>query len=119
MLAHFAPQLLQLQSGQCIARDEHRVAAVPGWNQSKAIILGLNLKARPSQLDLWEPQGERSRTTCAANSHRISTRFPGIKIHRKFEPGLNQINDRFTTIRSMVLTRPTGCSTHTAAILPN
>ena len=64
-------------------------------------------------MDLWDPK-ENLADNFKSQFQPISTKIPGIKFTENL-PRLSQLNDRFTTIRSMSYT-PNGLFNHTAAI---
>ncbi|QDS96220.1 hypothetical protein FF011L_50280 [Roseimaritima multifibrata] len=84
----------------------------PGWGKAKSIIM-VYLQGGPSQLDLWDPK-ENLPDNMKSVFSPISTKLPGIKFTENL-PKLAQMNDRYTTIRSMSYT-PNGLFNHTAAI---
>ena len=86
----------------------------PGWGKAKSVIL-VYLQGGPSHLDLWDPKEPESVPDNVRSSFKnISTKIPGIKFTEVL-PRLAQLNDRFTTIRSMSYS-PNGLFNHTAAI---
>ncbi|QDS89767.1 hypothetical protein EC9_39670 [Rosistilla ulvae] len=92
--------------------SETPVGGGPGWGKAKSIIL-VYLQGGPSQLDLWDPK-ENVPDNVRSVFKPISTKIPGVKFTENL-PGLAQLNDRFTMIRSMSYT-PNGLFNHTAAI---
>ncbi|MGB7345606.1 MAG: DUF1501 domain-containing protein [Pirellulaceae bacterium] len=108
MLGLSLPNLLQLQSANATAVS----SGGPGWGKAKSIIL-VYLQGGPSHLDLWDPK-ENVPDNVKSIFKPISTKLPGIKFTENL-PKLSQINDKFTTIRSMSYT-PNGLFNHTAAI---
>jgi uncharacterized protein (DUF1501 family) len=83
-----------------------------GWNRARSVIM-IYLQGGPSHLDLWDPKPdapERVRSIFAP----INTRLPGTQVSELL-PGIAQINDKTTMIRTMSYT-PIGLFNHTAAI---
>ncbi len=112
MLGLSLPNLLQLQSASASEVSNEVSSGGPGWGKAKSIIL-VYLQGGPSHLDLWDPK-ENVPDNVKSVFKPISTKLPGIKFTENL-PKLSQINDRFTTIRSMSYT-PNGLFNHTAAI---
>ena len=108
MLGMSLPSLLQLQG----ANASDSIGGGPGWGKAKSIIM-VYLQGGPSHLDLWDPK-ENLADNFKSQFQPISTKIPGIKFTENL-PRLSQLNDRFTTIRSMSYT-PNGLFNHTAAI---
>jgi hypothetical protein len=94
------------------ARAEKKPTGGPGWGKAKSVIL-VYLQGGPSHLDLWDPKENVPDNVRSAFSN-IDTRLPGVK-YTEILPKLAQVNDKFTTIRSMSYT-PNGLFNHTAAI---
>ncbi|QDV70274.1 hypothetical protein Poly24_39940 [Rosistilla carotiformis] len=92
--------------------SESPVGGGPGWGKAKSIIL-VYLQGGPSHIDLWDPK-EHVPDNVKSVFNPISTKIPGIQFTENL-PGLAQLNDRFTMIRSMSYT-PNGLFNHTAAI---
>ncbi len=118
MLGLSLPNLLRLQSASANELSSAGLSSAklssggPGWGKAKSIIL-VYLQGGPSHLDLWDPK-ENVPDNVKSIFKPISTKLPGIKFTENL-PKLSQINDRFTTIRSMSYT-PNGLFNHTAAI---
>ncbi|QDT09852.1 DUF1501 domain-containing protein [Planctomycetes bacterium K23_9] len=112
MLGLSLPNLLRLQSASASEAASGLSSGGPGWGKAKSIIL-VYLQGGPSHLDLWDPK-ENVPDNVKSVFKPISTKLPGIKFTENL-PKLSQINDRFTTIRSMSYT-PNGLFNHTAAI---
>lgn len=107
------PQMLKLQSATAAtSADAMKHGGGPGWGKAKSIIM-VYLQGGPSQLDLWDPK-ENVPDNVKSQFKPISTKIPGIKFTENL-PRLSQVNDKFTTIRSMSYT-PNGLFNHTAAI---
>jgi len=87
-------------------------AGKDGWGKAKSVIL-IYLQGGPSHLDLWDPKENVPDKIKSAFS-TIPTKIPGIHF-TEILPKLAQVNDKFTTIRSMSYT-PNGLFNHTAAI---
>ncbi|MFT5123955.1 MAG: hypothetical protein ACI9TH_001704 [Kiritimatiellia bacterium] len=84
----------------------------PGWGKAKSVIL-IYLQGGPSHLDLWDPK-ENVPTKVKSAFKSIPTKIPGVHF-TELLPRLAQVNDKFTTIRSLSYT-PNGLFNHTAAI---
>ncbi len=85
-----------------------------GWGKAKSVIL-VYLQGGPSHLDLWDPKEPDSVPDNVRSTFKnISTKIPGVKF-TEILPRLAQLNDRYTTIRSMSYS-PNGLFNHTAAI---
>jgi uncharacterized protein (DUF1501 family) len=83
-----------------------------GWAKAKSIIM-VYLQGGPSHLDLWDPK-ENVPDNVRSDFKPISTKIPGVNF-TELLPKLAQVNDKFTTVRSMSYT-PNGLFNHTAAI---
>ncbi len=98
------------------AADATKVAAAgshrPGWGKAKSVIL-VYLQGGPSHLDLWDPK-ENVPDNVKSVFKAMPTKLPGVHF-TELLPKLSQVNDKFTTIRSMSYT-PNGLFNHTAAI---
>ncbi|QDT63143.1 DUF1501 domain-containing protein [Calycomorphotria hydatis] len=101
--------LLQLQAAQAKGSASNHAR---GWGKAKSIIL-CYLQGGPSHIDLWDPK-ENAPTNVKSVFDSISTSIPGVSFTENL-PKLAQVNDKFTTIRSMSYT-PNGLFNHTAAI---
>ncbi|VAX38379.1 hypothetical protein MNBD_PLANCTO02-1202 [hydrothermal vent metagenome] len=108
MLGMSLGSLLQQQATQA----KEVTKGGPGWKKAKSVIM-IFLQGGPSQLDLWDPK-ENVPETVKSAFKPISTKLPGVKF-TELLPQLAQVNDKFTTIRSMSYT-PKGLFNHTAAI---
>ncbi|MBA4187797.1 MAG: DUF1501 domain-containing protein [Planctomycetaceae bacterium] len=97
---------------QAKAAEEKKPAGGPGWGKAKSIIL-VYLQGGPSHLDLWDPK-ENVPDNVKSAFGNIATKVPGVK-YTEILPKLAQVNDKFTTLRSMSYT-PNGLFNHTAAI---
>ena len=84
----------------------------PGWGKAKNIIL-CYLQGGPSHLDLWDPK-ENVPDNVRSAFKPIKTKIPGVNF-TEIIPKLAQVNDKFTTMRSVSYT-PNGLFNHTAAI---
>src|SRR5262245_39069861 len=84
----------------------------PGWGKAKSMIM-VYLQGGPSHLDLWDPK-ENVPDNVRSVFKPIDTRLPGVQF-TELLPGLAQVNDKFTMIRSISYT-PIGLLNHTAAI---
>ncbi len=108
--------MLGLSLAPMLKLKAHAAAHVggPGWGKAKSVIL-VYLQGGPSHLDLWDPKEPESVPDNVRSAFKnISTKIPGIKF-TEILPRLAQLNDRFTTIRSMSYS-PNGLFNHTAAI---
>ncbi|MFO0811111.1 MAG: DUF1501 domain-containing protein [Gemmataceae bacterium] len=83
-----------------------------GWGKAKSIIM-VYLQGGPSHLDLWDPK-ENVPDNVKSVFKSIPTKLPGVQFTELLSK-LSQVNDKFTTIRSMSYT-PNGLFNHTAAI---
>ena len=101
--------MLQMQAK---GAEEKKSAGGPGWGKAKSIIL-VYLQGGPSHLDLWDPK-ENVPDNVRSAFGNIPTKVPGVK-YTEVLPKLAQVNDKFTTLRSMSYT-PNGLFNHTAAI---
>jgi len=109
MLGLSLASMLKLQSAAAaVAGTTDR----PGWGRAKSIIM-VYLQGGPSHIDLWDPK-ENVPEKVRSVFQPISTKIPGIKFTENL-PKLAQLNDRFTTIRSLSYS-PNGLFNHTAAI---
>ncbi|MDX1963665.1 MAG: DUF1501 domain-containing protein [Pirellulales bacterium] len=86
--------------------------AQPGWGKAKSIIM-VYLQGGPSHLDLWDPK-ENVPDNVKSAFTSIPTKLTGVHF-TEILPKLAELNDKFTTIRSMSYT-PNGLFNHTAAI---
>lgn len=102
------PTLLQSES---VRAEENRYGGV-GFGKAKHVIM-IYLQGGPSHLDLWDPK-ENVPDNVKSVFKNIDTKLPGVKF-TELLPNLAQVNDKFTTIRSMSYT-PVGLFNHTAAI---
>ena len=84
----------------------------PGWGKAKNLIM-IYLQGGPSHLDLWDPK-ENVPDNVRSAFKTIPTKIPGVHF-TEILPKLAEVNDKFTTIRSMSYT-PNGLFNHTAAI---
>ena len=90
------------------------LAGSSGWGKAKSVIM-LYLQGGPSHLDLWDPKEPNSvPDNVRSDFSNIQTKLPGVNF-TEILPGLAQVNDKFTMIRSMSYT-PVGLFNHTAAI---
>jgi uncharacterized protein (DUF1501 family) len=97
---------------QAKASEVKKSTGGPGWGKAKSIIL-VYLQGGPSHLDLWDPK-ENVPDNVKSAFGNIATKVPGVK-YTEILPKLSQVNDKFTTLRSMSYT-PNGLFNHTAAI---
>ena len=109
--------LLGLSLGQLLklnAQGSELPAAIggPGWGKAKSVIL-VYLQGGPSHLDLWDPK-EDVPDKIKSPFKSIPTKIPGTHF-TELLPKLAQVNDKFTTVRSMSYT-PNGLFNHTAAL---
>src|SRR5438309_557428 len=84
----------------------------PGFGKAKSVIL-VYLQGGPSHLDLWDPK-DNVPDNVRSVFKQIPTKVSGVNFTEVL-PKLAQVNDKFTTIRSMSYT-PVGLFNHTAAI---
>src|SRR5438309_4535866 len=84
----------------------------PGFGKAKSVIL-VYLQGGPSHLDLWDPK-DNVPDNVRSVFKQIPTKVSGVNFTEVL-PKLAQVNDKFTTIRSMSDT-PVGLFNHTAAI---
>jgi hypothetical protein len=97
---------------QAKAAEVAKTPGGPGWGKAKSIIL-VYLQGGPSHLDLWDPK-ENVPDNVKSEFGPIATKIAGVK-YTSILPKLSQVNDKFTTLRSMSYT-PNGLFNHTAAI---
>jgi len=110
MLGMSLNNILRAQSASAGSEFSHRT----GWGQAKSVIM-VYLQGGPSHLDLWDPKERNSVPDNVRSEFKnIRTKIPGIN-YTEILPKLAQVNDKFTTIRSMSYT-PNGLFNHTAAI---
>ncbi len=91
---------------------ESKLVGTNGWGKAKSVIM-VYLQGGPSHLDLWDPK-ENVPDNVRSEFKPIPTKIPGCN-YTEILPKLAQVNDKFTTIRSMSYT-PNGLFNHTAAI---
>ncbi|MSR56631.1 MAG: DUF1501 domain-containing protein [Planctomycetaceae bacterium] len=107
--------LLGLSLADVLAREgmarENR-AGGDGFGKAKSVIL-VYLQGGPSHLDLWDPK-DNVPDHIRSVFKPIDTKLPGVQF-TELLPGLAQVNDKFTMIRSISYT-PIGLLNHTAAI---
>ena len=96
---------------QALSADSKLVGS-NGWGKAKSVIM-VYLQGGPSHLDLWDPK-ENVPDNVRSEFKPIPTKIPGVNF-TEILPKLAQVNDKFTTIRSMSYT-PNGLFNHTAAI---
>jgi len=92
--------------------SESKLVGTSGWGKAKSVIV-VYLQGGPSHLDLWDPK-ENVPDNVRSQFKSIPTKIPGCN-YTEILPRLAQVNDKFTTIRSMSYT-PNGLFNHTAAI---
>ncbi len=110
MLGMSLNNILRAQSASSNSPFAHRA----GWGQAKSVIM-VYLQGGPSHLDLWDPKEPNSVPDNVRSEFKnIRTKIPGVNF-TEILPQLAQVNDKFTTIRSMSYT-PNGLFNHTAAI---
>jgi hypothetical protein len=110
MLGMSLNNILRAQSASAGSQFAHRT----GWGQAKSVIM-VYLQGGPSHLDLWDPKEPHTVPDKVRSEFKnIPTKIPGVNF-TDIIPRLAQINDKFTTIRSMSYT-PNGLFNHTAAI---
>ncbi len=105
MLGLTLGSMLQLQA-------EAKSTGAGGWGRAKSVIM-VYLQGGPSHIDLWDPK-ENVPDNVKSGFASIPTRIPGVQF-TELLPKLAQVNDKFTTIRSLAYT-PYGLFNHTAAI---
>jgi len=96
---------------QALSSDS-KLVGTSGWGTAKSVIM-VYLQGGPSHLDLWDPK-ENVPDNVRSQFKSIPTKIPGCN-YTEILPKLAQVNDKFTTIRSMSYT-PNGLFNHTAAI---
>jgi len=103
-------QLLELKDLN--AADAPATGGGRGWGKANRCIL-IYLQGGPSHLDLWDPK-EGCASDVQSVFKKIPSKAPGMEV-TELLPGLAQVTDKFTFIRSMSYT-PVGLFNHTAAI---
>ena len=110
------PGLLKAQEAPAAAPGASPASAPaadggPGWAKAKSVIL-IFLQGGPSHLDLWDPKEDVS-SDVKSVFKTIPSKVPGMEV-TELLPGLAQVTDKLTFIRSMSYA-PVGLFNHTAA----